>query len=797
MSASTLSVTGSLSGSLTAVSSVTCNGSAASFDSSSFSCSVSVTPGQNALVVIAKDIAGNAAGVRLHVTDSMALPAPTSLQITPGNANVLVGATQLFTAIDQLGHPRTDATWTIDNTSVATISTDSSPVLTGVAGGQATLTATVGGVSSQTQLNVLGSGISLPVGSVVWSAPAVGGYPNSQIVPVVAYQNGADIVTIDTSNSVAGGLARSFSASGQQLWPGTLPIDTFGQVAMGDNSGGILISTNSGYADMDGVTGATAWESDLPCWDGTFDHWRCTGGAVGQDGAVYLVYQQDVSDNTYPTGLVRIDPNSGHAVPTVLLPQYASFENSPIVAEDGSVYTQYGVGGNTYVSGYLLRLAPDGTSSAQLLSSSYLDGGSIIPDGQGGVLVAWTVGNWGLCGAGTFFYQVLDTTSGGLYNFFPDPNASWGCYRPSLSMVLGADGTAYATDGDGVTAIWAFDPLTGNVKWTWRPVAGVASISAVNGSGLLVTDYLWEALLLDSQGRSTVLLPTQSAQYNPLVSARGRWYVMPGLNGIAAAQIQFPVSFDSVSPWPGESGGPPNQSQSSIPYFANFIPKDPGPSFNIAAAVTGMKQFLKDQGVHANNQYFPDSFATISSFRDALNGQILQGLGFIGDSALIGREDQSTFSVGLCFYPQSDPTLNCFVKTPDDASSNPDLHYSNIVSLHSNWQTALSLPVNPKIVFIGSCEISDVFKQWWQIDALTPGHVLVVPSNPNATTNLVSALAEWQLIIKYVSGKMNIGEAVDQANLDLVNQNSPGSWMPIGDVHVCVTVACNTSSHKN
>jgi hypothetical protein len=111
------------------------------------------------------------------------------------------------------------------------------------------------------------------------------------------------------------------------------------------------------------------------------------------------------------------------------------------------------------------------------------------------------------------------------------------------------------------------------------------------------------------------------------------------------------------------------------------------------------------------------------------------------------------------------------------------------MAIHTNWQTAACLPVNPKIVIIGSCEISDVFKQWWQIGTSTTGQVLVVPSNPNATTNLVSALAEWQLVIKYVSGKMNIGEAVKQADQDLVNQNSPGSWTTIGDVslyHSCL-----------
>lgn len=83
------------------------------------------------------------------------MPVPVSVQVTPVGINLAVGNSQLFTAVDNLGRPRTDATWTIGNSSIATITTDASPWLTAVAAGSTTLTATVQGVSAQAEITGL------------------------------------------------------------------------------------------------------------------------------------------------------------------------------------------------------------------------------------------------------------------------------------------------------------------------------------------------------------------------------------------------------------------------------------------------------------------------------------------------------------------------------------------------------------------------------------------------------------------------------------------------------------------
>jgi Concanavalin A-like lectin/glucanases superfamily/Bacterial Ig-like domain (group 2)/IPT/TIG domain/Glucodextranase, domain B len=798
VASSSLTATGIVTNSLTPISGVTCNGAAASLASGSFSCNVGLTSGLNLLSIIAQDTAGNAAGIQLHVTDSNAPPPPISLQITPVAPFVSVGNTQQFTVVDQTGLPRPDATWTVDNASVATISTDSSPILTGGGAGFVTLTASVGSISTQAQLTINPAGTTPTPGSLLWSTPFAQNAEEPQLLPVVPTSGSSIDIVSSTINSANGTLVlQGYSNTGLQLWMNAMNVGSLIEVggqSMGDAMGGVLVNTTTGYADIDGSTGALTWISNLPQNSFPTTSFR-TSGAVGQDGGVYLFNAPPLG----PLALMRIAPDSGNGVPIAFLPNTTDSVSSPIVAPDGSIYAGYTTVNSEYSStGYLWRLAPDGTTSSQLVSRQLtpfvtaFGPGSIIPDGQGGVLAAAATD----VGSDFPYYQILDTTSGAVYSFTPQYRDNSG-----LTMVLGGNGTAYATDGK---TIWSFNPLTGAINWSYQPSNAVLSMFASQGGGVFMVDNNDEGFQIDPSGNATDL-GSYGGWDNSVASSSGKnWYTL-NFNGsssiVAMAQIAVSTVLDDVSPWPELGGDPENQNQSSVPYFTTFIPKDPGPSFNITQAVASMKAFLKDQNVHANNKYFADSAAVISNFQTALKGETIEGLGFVGDSAVIGlnQNNQTTFySVGLCFYPQSNPTLNCFVKTPDDNSPNPELQYASLIqTLHPTWQTADSLPVNPKIVFIGSCEISDVFKQWWQIDTSTAGHALVVPSDPSATTNLVSANAEWELIITYVSGKMNVGEAVTKANSVLVNQNSPGSWTVIGDIHVCITTACETSSHTN
>ena len=129
----------------------------------------------NLLIVRASDAAGNVTASVLHVTANLPLPAPHSLEVTPAEIEMLVGETQQFTAVDETRHSRTDAVWSLNNTVSGSITPGSSPVFTAVATGSVRLTASVGSISTQVNVNIV-PGTALPVGDTRCSAHASPGF---------------------------------------------------------------------------------------------------------------------------------------------------------------------------------------------------------------------------------------------------------------------------------------------------------------------------------------------------------------------------------------------------------------------------------------------------------------------------------------------------------------------------------------------------------------------------------------------------------------------------------------------
>jgi len=253
-----VTVTGTVSDALSGVSTVTCNGAVITASSGVFSCNISLNVGVNLLVVRATDIADNVAASIFHLSLAGTLPAPQALQITPTNVNMLVGETQTFTAVDELGRPRLDATWTISDTTLATISTDSSPLLNAVLVGQLTLTANVQGASAQAQVNIL-NGTVLAPGTYRWSAPPVPGFTFSKMLQAApASADTPDLYSIETDTNNQP-LFRAFTADGRQMWQtaSLFNYNVYGLQAVPDAFGGLLVSIAAGYivTDLDGVTG--------------------------------------------------------------------------------------------------------------------------------------------------------------------------------------------------------------------------------------------------------------------------------------------------------------------------------------------------------------------------------------------------------------------------------------------------------------------------------------------------------------------------------------------------------------
>ncbi|HXX99920.1 MAG TPA: IPT/TIG domain-containing protein [Candidatus Limnocylindrales bacterium] len=617
-------ITGTVTNSLTPLVGVACNGATASFSGGTFSCNISLVPGVNLVMVTATDAAGNMAGARLHAIYSAALPAPSSLQITPANAKVLVGATQQFTAVDQVGRPRTDATWSVDNTSIATISTDSSPILTGAAIGVVTLTASVGSVSAQTQVNVLG-GTSLPIGTALWSGPTVPGFSCGQVIQAVPSVSPAPsyyCTGTDTNNNL---VVQALTGDGRQLWvqSSVSPNQAFATLATPDGFGGLLLdffdaSNAFQRVALDAQTGSVVWKYSSVSSPYQFAAIRPDNkivsvlmppsGPVGQSlgGGTLTVLDGQTGQQTLNVPLPPITL-------TVSAPSYCSYydsqgsspgvQPSPIVDSDGTSYLPFVSGTrNIFITNcdpnqqqetdnltlYLAKVSADNSSFSfqSVQSADYpIDAGPIIPDGQGGFLVLSFNAN-----LSSAPMQVTHVSSQGNSTYqLPLQVQNF----QSMAMVLGDNGTAFATDGKTVAA---FDQIAGSVYWTYQsaPQATLSIESSVAGSGIVVkSTYQNLDTPLYFAGTGTPTIGTFSGQQLAHTYESHWTNLMSGtLSDIAGWAIASPNS-----PWTTENQKGTNSATRKIRLTVLKVAEANIPDSFVQARVKTATDYWTEQGL--------------------------------------------------------------------------------------------------------------------------------------------------------------------------------------------------------
>jgi Glucodextranase, domain B/IPT/TIG domain len=543
-------VTGTVAGSIAGIDPivVTCNDAPATLTSANFTCNPPLSAGVNSITVTGTDSAGDTQTATISVTLSM--QGPISLQVTPPNANMLVGGTQSFTAVDDQEVRRPDATWTVSDSTIASFVNGSPNTLMANAVGQVTLTATVGGVSAQTTVTVL-SGTSLPSGTVLWSAPPVAGFTTQQIVQAVPTANAPDLYAIDTDGN-GDFVVQALKADGEQLWQNALTNGPFFlPTALGDNNGGLLIETlpyptgGENLTDFDAQTGSQSWQYTVPGSSNSLSQ----DVAVGFDGTVYVV------ETNYAAGQGYIDElsPSGTLLSKILLPTSSFTQVAPecsfgnftdtypglsgplVVAADGSVYAEVESYQQTdfvpvycnqdQVTGYnetlsLLRIVPGGGTQTQTLASyslsdwydptdymnnpPYHSPGDVIPDGQGGELAAWMDIQNPLLS--TYPITVADVGQQGIAQAnFSSLNAIEYSANDN-SLVLGDNNTAFATDGNNVVA---FDATSLQQKWSYSGTPGAISfVAATSGGGVTINDSSQGVIQLDSSGNASAPVPS-------------------------------------------------------------------------------------------------------------------------------------------------------------------------------------------------------------------------------------------------------------------------------------------------
>jgi hypothetical protein len=557
VSTSTITASGSAADSFSGLSSVTCNGAQTTVSSGNFSCNISLNPGVNLIVVRATDVAGNVSAYIAHVTCTIALPAPTSLQVSPQGVNMVIGQTQQFNAVDNLGRTRSDATWTVSNTTLATITTDSSPTLTAVASGQVTLTARVQGVSAQTQVNISALVTLLP-GSVMWTAPAIAGFTCQQIVQAVPTSTGTpDLYCIGTGSAV-----QALTADGRLLWQQTLIPGGSTLRAIPDAFGGLIID----YADtinnlqhrvvLDGLTGLPKWRFDAPDSNSAL-----VNTAIRPDGSIVSVGCLYCSYGSYPSLLV-FDSASGQVTNSNTRP--IDLNARPSVGPDGSIYVLIGgsFAGLPPTPGVsLMTVAPDGSTSEQIISNDInASPVAVIPDGQGGALVTWEMFVFIPGVRSSSDLKVSHVTSQGINTSTFVSSGVLGSssdFPTRTQLVLGENGVAFAVINWAFnsTFVIAFNRDSGQILWTYQAPSqpNLSIVSSAVGNGLVVKTT-------DQNGLDTVFGIDASGNkaFNATIgtgtsfSWKGNWNAV--LNNLASGIALQPIPVTWASDWT-EPGG--------------------------------------------------------------------------------------------------------------------------------------------------------------------------------------------------------------------------------------------------
>ncbi len=560
------------------MSSLTCNGATVSFSGSSFSCDVTLTPGLNFIAVRATDLAGSVALTKLHVTYPV-YPVPTSIQITPINVSLGVGQTQQFTAIDNLGYPRPDATWSLPRrTNAASITTGSSPVLTALAVGQVTLTATVQGHTAQTVINVVTT-----AGSSNWTVPPLSGLMGwSFFSPATPSDSVGGLYSQEASMDGSNYALRGLTTTGQQLWQQIWQIGSpnFLEPMAPDLNGGLLVATfdypNNGMSDLDSETGSTIWHSNFT------GQW----GTVRADGNI-VALGQDAHQPTSPLSIVIVNGITGQST-QIAMPEKsmyvtsysgcrpgtttsvsdASIGNTITTDVDGNAYFEYVIVNTSeavvraWAQGYcvevaafatrdsklsLMTISPDGSLSTRVLATrtetvtccgsvnswngSILSAGSVTPDGQGGVLATWSE----LVPDAPSSYMVSHVTATGQNDFHLSVLDKDGAYDVGIgTVVLDDGGTGFVTNNASASAlntIVAFDINTGQQIWAVQPGIAPYLMFAQDGGGVIVKGW-------DSNNYPKLTSIDASGNIGPMQS------------------LNLPFAVNPASAWPGTFGNP-------------------------------------------------------------------------------------------------------------------------------------------------------------------------------------------------------------------------------------------------
>ena len=463
----------------------------------------------------------------------------SSIIVQPASATLMVGDTRTLLAVDNNGNAVTGASWSVDNVNLVSISSDLPPILTATAGGTITLTATYEGLTAQATWTIAAT--PLAIGTTQWSLPPDGLNLLQTVPAIPVLGGTADLFSIEGNESNIGpSLVRAVTIDGSPVWSAPLPPSSSGPFTP-DALGGLLFQVgNNGYGGqltkLDATTGQQSWAhsvSSVPEWgavptanpNGTifFNQNRVLGPnpAVSPSVATsntILALDNETGQTKYPVAVPQsytmmiVDgiayaggPSLSPVGPFTVMPDGSTV--AEILAFKNTSDNEYGSLGWTVAANWhaeldLLTIQPDGSSATAILDQqntnvsltgvwaadyAYAPGpgcgfssygtSEVIPDGQRGLLAAWSK-----CDLFGNLQNYVTHITAGTTTTYTVPYAIL-----SNTFVLGDNNTAFAqTAIESVPALFAFDINSGSVKWTYQQSGDqLALIAATDGGGVV------------------------------------------------------------------------------------------------------------------------------------------------------------------------------------------------------------------------------------------------------------------------------------------------------------------------
>ena len=607
---------------------VTCNDAPATITDTAFLCNVMIPSGASTVTLRAFDAASNmrVTTVSVITEDAVSSSPPTSLRVTPQSTTMLSGETRRFSLLDNFDRIPSDAEWTIDNATVAVVSTTPDVRLTAVSAGTVTLTARWQGLSATTRVTVVGAAAA-PVGTTLWSAPPVLGSVDRIVQGAVTLDTERRVYALEHDERVQGDLIRAFDVDGREVWATTV-VGRVMQLS-GDPFGGVVAlhgSTITGFTP-DG-SGFTVGTDAGP------------GFAIDANGVAYYVRQ----GNRLMTGgdvLPLPEPSAGGAI----------LAGIPTVLEDGSVAVPVYEAFSSRVQ--LVVNAPDGGSKVHTVyespagSPDFAIPFKAVPNGHGDILVAWDAAHGGLGSSQHPFsaYVGVVRGDGQINEYLSEVGDTWGTpgttpSRPYGDLVVMEDRvvtTAYRLEGDLNQAVASRLTLTGVIVGgdSWSVPEGQVpqfpTFMAAAGGGFIVS-YPNGTMGGDDPAFGEMHLA--QAQY----FRGGTWFGRENLN-LAAKAGPFVAEPNSV--WAAVQGGNQGANAASKPGRGIFAKShDLGIGFNhmsLRLVPTHITSWFADR---------PALFVRSDSQNQAIPNFDVYGNRFFTIGAGPGQEDTSFLCSG-------------------------------------------------------------------------------------------------------------------------------------------------------